>query len=293
MELNYDSVHELSRFLKEHGIGLKKRWGQNFLINRGAREKIVNALELEPGEFLWEIGPGLGAMTSMIHKMEDIKVLALEIDRGLIKCLNLLFPPCEKFSIIQGDVVKTWKTALETHGPPDKILGNLPYSSASAIIAGFIEGELPAKKMVYTVQKELAQRITAKRGNKNCSSFSLFCQYAYDIKMTGDLKSGSFFPAPDVVSSIIEMVPKSEILQPKDKKLFFRLIRTAFGSRRKTLRNNYIKSPLADEFGKETLLDALASQGLGDNTRGEEVETEVFVALADFLSFVKPGDEPE
>ena len=288
MTLNYDSVSTITELLKEKNIALKKRWGQNFLVNRGAREKLISCLEPLPGELVWEIGPGLGAMTALLLE-KQVKLVVFEIDRGLIACLRTLFPATDTFSIVEGDILRSWEEAVRHWGVPRKILGNLPYASASAIVAAFISGGLLPAKMVFTVQKELALRMTARPGSKNYSSFSVFCRFAFDVRIRGELNPGSFFPVPDVVSTIIEMVPATKYPQPGDGGLFFELIRCAFHARRKTLRNNLLHTSLAGRCGRELICAALEKEGIRGDMRGETLDIEDFIRLADTIKKLTEG----
>ncbi len=178
--LNYNSPTEILRVLEQLGVRLQKRWGQSFLVNRGAREAIVSLVDPEAEDDVWEIGPGLGTLTALLlPKVRS--VAAFEIDRGLVTYLRENFGNWNNFALVTGDVLKTWRSYLREHGTPNKIVGNLPYSCASALIAALAENRVLAEKLVFTVQRELAERMSAQPGNKNYSSFSVLCQTVYRI----------------------------------------------------------------------------------------------------------------
>ena len=219
--MNYESPHEIKAVLHEYGISLKKRWGQNFLINRGARERIARLVEPRTSDAIWEIGPGLGALTVLLLKRVE-KLIAFEIDRGLVRWLEREFAGVSGFIICQGDALKTWRSEYAKHGMPDRVCGNLPYNSASAIILSFIRNDFLPQRMVFTVQRELANRITARPGSKNYSGFSVICQSMFTIEIAGELKPGSFFPQPDVISSIIMLTPQRRINSGQEKDLFMK-----------------------------------------------------------------------
>ncbi len=273
MKINYNSTVNIKQLLNELNIYLKKRWGQNLLINEGARNKIVDLLDIKENERIWEIGPGIGSMTELI--LTKTKALTVfEIDYGLIRFLEKQFSINNNinqnhFRIVQGDFLKTWKTELETNGPPDKIISNLPYSSASAIISAIIENNSIPKKMVFTVQKELANRITAEISTKSYSSFSVLCQYGCNIKLCGDLHSGSFFPKPEVISTIIEMTPANRVLKPTNEKIFLKLFRGLFQSRRKTIKNNLKNNIKIPGLNTEDLIKAAEGAGIDITRRAE------------------------
>ena len=180
--MNYDSQKEIINVLTERGLRPTKKFGQNFMISRAAREKVLSYVGIKEGDSVWEIGGGLGSMTSMALDRAGLAghLTVFEIDRGYIDFLSEQFGSHPGFRIVAGDMVKTWRTVAEETGKPDVIFGNLPYNSASAMITQLIEGDCLASRMVFTVQKEMGLRITAKPGSADYSSFSVFCQLACD-----------------------------------------------------------------------------------------------------------------
>jgi 16S rRNA (adenine1518-N6/adenine1519-N6)-dimethyltransferase len=266
------------------GLGPRKKWSQNFLINRQARERLVDSLDFSEGDRIWEIGPGLGAITShLAEKKADITVF--EIDPGYIEYLSMVYQSNEAFRIVKGDVVKTWKEEFERSGRPDGVIGNFPYNAASAIIASFIESGRFPSQMAAIVQSEMADRITAKRGSKNYSSFSIICQYSCDVKDVGAIGSGSFYPRPNVSSRIIKMTPRVHPEELIDPELFFILVRDCFSSRRKTLQNN-LKNAAArrlQKYGKECLLEAFESTGIALSARAETLTVDQYVSVANSI----------
>ncbi len=275
--MNYDSPSEIIALLESHSIKLKKRWGQNFLINRGAREKIVDLLQVEEGELIWEIGSGLGALTSLLLD-RGASVVAFEIDKGLCGILEKEFGPNEQFTLVGGDFVKEWKKQQKW---PEKILGNLPYSTASQIILSMIKERLIPSLSVYTLQKDMVKRMIAKPGTKDYSSFSVLCQYAMDVRVHGDLNPGSFFPRPEVVSSVITVTPRRDLKRAKNEALFFSLVKALFTSRRKTLRNNLLTERGLRRYKKSLLLKAVEMEDIYAGIRSEELPVEAFVRIAD------------
>ena len=268
--MNPDSPADIRVLLESRGLALKKRWGQNFLVNRGARQRLIEILAPRPAETAWEIGPGLGSMTELLAAAAA-RVVAFEVDRGLCRYLEECLGELPNFSLVQGDFLDTWKEAAEAQGTPDRILGNLPYRSASLMIADIIEGGLRPARMVFTVQRELADRMTSPPGQKSYSSFSVLCQSCFTVTGRGDLQPGSFYPVPDVVSSIVEMTPASGAPEGEELKALSVLARALFSSRRKTIRNNARDSPF---------LDALRQEGIDLGLRAEQVAPEAYVRLA-------------
>ncbi len=268
--LNYDSPTSVRRALEKLGIRLQKRWGQNFLINKGARQRIVSLIDPKPEETVWEVGPGLGSLTELLLP-QVARLLAFEIDRGLIRFLEENFQKEKNFVLVQGDVLKTWRSQIKEHGLPAKIAGNLPYSSASALIADLAEERILVERLVFTVQRELAKRMTARPGSKNYSSFSVLCQSVYKIEECMVLKPNSFLPAPEVFSTVVVMSPKKEVRRIDDWGFFLRLLRILFRSRRKMIRNNLLAGGLTSRENAGRLLEAVKDMGIDPKLRSERL----------------------
>lgn len=290
--INYDNPRDIKAFLEFKGFGMQKKFGQNFLINRGVREKLVAALDLKPGLRVWEIGPGLGAVTALIlEKGADLTVF--EIDKGFAGCLRDFFSDCGNFEIVEGDALKTVKNcyldAVERGKLPDRLFGNLPYNIASEFITRLIEKGIVFKKAVLTVQKEVAQRMTAKPGTKDYSYFSVLCQWAYDIKNLCDLGPGFFWPRPHVDSRTVVMDKKDLFPDTKDFNLALSLAKTIFLNRRKTIKNNILSLARTAEISSgenrvSLVSGLLAETGLNENIRGENLSYKEIINLAEKLS---------
>jgi len=281
-ELNYNSPKSIAQFLQTHGMAPNRRFGQNFLISQGVREKIVGLLELEEQSNVWEIGPGLGAMTHMLlDKARNITLF--EIDKRFIQFLTTLYSEYPHLKIVTGDVVKTCKSVYIEEGLPDRIIGNLPYNTASMIIADLIEAGCVAPRMVFTVQKEVAARMRAVPGTREYSAFSVICQFACTVEDGGTISPGAFYPPPHVDSALVTMKPH-ERFNFSRLPLVSVITKALFSSRRKTIRNTLIRSSLAERYGQENIAAALEAGGIDPGQRGEELAVETVVALAEFLS---------
>ena len=185
---------------------------------------------------------------------------------------------------MEGDVMKTWKNEWKNKAP-QRVLGNLPYNAASAIIAAFIESDRLAPLSVFTVQDEMGKRMTAKPGTKDYSSFSILCQTGARIMDGGRLSPGSFYPAPRVNSRIVVLRP-TEAFGHIEKPAEFRLIvRSLFSSRRKTLSNNINTAAGNPNFPNTDLLkDAFLSEKIDLSRRAETVSPGEWVAVANRIS---------
>jgi len=281
--LNYNSPTEIRSTLNQLGLRLQKRWGQNFLINRGARMQIASLVEAKGHEIVWEIGPGLGTLTDLL--LPEVKTLvAFEIDRGLIRYLQDTFAGRENFRLVPGDVLKTWRSCYREQGSPQKIVGNLPYSCASALIAGLAEQRVAASRIVFLVQRELAQRMNAEPGGKNYSSFSVLCQVAYDVSERMQLKPRSFYPAPEVHSSVVVLEPNTQAQQVADWSFFLRCLRALFRSRRKTMRNNLLGGTIIPPGRIESIESVFRELGIDPGWRSERLSPPELLRLSQHLA---------
>lgn len=252
---DYNSPAELKQILDINGFSMQKKFGQNFLINSDARKKLIDTLEVDKNTSVWEVGPGLGAMTCEILE-RNAKLTVFEIDRGFASLVSKYFEEYakkEKFFLVEGDVLKTWKNHLEKTQIPDRFFGNLPYNIAATIIADTIENNVRFDRCVFTVQKEVAQRMTAKPGQSDYSSFSVLCQWAYDLQNVIDLSGGNFWPKPNVDSRAVLFTKKADFPSCENPSLFIRMQRALFSSRRKTVRNNLSQFLQNNELAVECL----------------------------------------
>jgi 16S rRNA (adenine1518-N6/adenine1519-N6)-dimethyltransferase len=283
MRINYDSGRALKSFLDEHNLGMRKKFGQNFLINPEIRVRLINALDMGEGEAVWEIGPGLGAMTRELLDRGG-RVRAFEIDPGFIRILKELFGGDEGFTLVEGDVLKTWPSQEEAA----YLLGNLPYNIGAALLADFIERGRYFKRMVVTVQKEVARRAAALPGSPDYSSFSVLCASAYTVTPLMIIRGSSFYPAPHVDSQGLRLDLKTGPEAPAYPALFYPLVRGLFSSRRKMIKNNlqsFVSSRIIREGeGAEALArEALETCGLRGDERAETLDIKTFGALAQAL----------
>ena len=270
--LNYSSINEISAVLSENGLAMTKKFGQNFLINPEARARIVSAAMVSPGMDVWEIGPGLGAITHLLLKA-GVAVKAFEIDHGFASVLRDKAFPDEDFTLIEGDALET---LFSIPFDADRVMGNLPYNVGSEIIARLIERRCLPPMMVFTLQKEVALRMMAKPGSEDYSSFSVLTQLDYDNTVPFTIKAGSFFPAPRVDSAVIVMRRKESYVDDDERDGFLAFIRMLFSQRRKTIRNNILSSR---QFSRDSMEAAFASAGLTGGERAEVLDTPILLSL--------------
>ncbi len=267
---SYDSAASIAEFLSQSGLHPSKRFGQNFLISPQARSIIVDLLQLEPeGQEVWEIGPGLGAMTAKLLDLGH-RLTVFEIDHGFCSLLRSLFGSVSGFTLVEGDFLKTWKEHLRLHGAPVRIAGNLPYNVGSVMIAQLIEQRLLPERMVFTLQKEVAQRAAARPGTKIYAAFSILCTIDYEVRCAADLKPGNFYPRPDVDSSVVVFSKRAEPLVPlKQRSLFLEVTRDLFSMRRKTVKNNLLQGRCGRQAGSSGVEKILKEADISPSMRGE------------------------
>ena len=280
---DYNSAAELKQVLDANGFSMQKKFGQNFLINQQARNKLIEALGIQEGTKVWEVGPGLGAMTSgLLEKGADLTVF--EIDRGFISLISQYFDDYSqkgKFRIVEGDVLKNWygqtKDGTEL---PQRFFGNLPYNIAASIVADTIEKGIRFERCVFTVQKEVAVRMAAKPGDADYSSLSVLCNWAYDVKNLIDLSGSNFWPKPNVDSRAVIFTKKEDFPRCTNPKLFIKMQRALFSSRRKTVRNN-LQGFLNNN--EKTML-CLEKAGIDPMLRAEVLTIEQMLKLSDVIA---------
>ncbi|MBQ6672419.1 MAG: ribosomal RNA small subunit methyltransferase A [Spirochaetales bacterium] len=238
-DFDYSSVSSIARLLQENGLVMTKKFGQNFLISQSALERITALSTAAPGKRVWEVGPGIGALTTKLVR-SGAEVTAFEIDHGFCRILReQAFTDVDNFTLVEGDAIKTWKEVWQKQGTPDIICANLPYNVGSIFIASLIENRCLPPVMVYTLQSEVVDRICAKQGSEDFSGFSILCSIDYENTCAFKLSSGCFFPPPNVDSSVVSMKKRNNPLVPtEDAVKFLELVRILFAQRRKTVKNN-------------------------------------------------------
>jgi 16S rRNA (adenine1518-N6/adenine1519-N6)-dimethyltransferase len=216
----------------------KKRLSQNFLINDRAAKKIVDGLNLEKADVVLEIGAGSGALTK--HLLDQAqRVLAVEIDKELCSVLLRKFASYQNLTIINANILDLDLGKTIIPHPSCKVVGNLPYQITSPILSVLLQNKRLIDFCVLMVQKEFALRLSSAPGNKNWSPLSVAIQLYADVKILFHLKPSSFFPQPRVNSSVVKIafLPHPKV-QLEDEGWFLRVVRAAFGQRRKTLLNS-------------------------------------------------------
>lgn len=283
--------------LLKFGIRPAKSLGQNFLTDDSVVSKIVDSAEIGKEDLVVEIGPGLGTMTAELASRAGW-VVAVEIDKHLIPVLEKSLAEYGNISLINKDVLKVdfKKEVLELAEEklngfrPEKIkiVANLPYYITTPVIMKLLEEEIPADLMVFMVQKEVADRMAAAPGGKDYGALSVAVQYYSAPEKVFLVPPHCFIPQPGVDSSVIRLrMHKTPPVFLKDRNLYFKVVKAAFGQRRKTLPNALANSGF---FGitKEQIIELIKKQGIEENRRGETLSIMQFAELSNsFYDFVK------
>jgi 16S rRNA (adenine1518-N6/adenine1519-N6)-dimethyltransferase len=224
-----------SALLREHGLHANKGLGQNFLQELTALEKIVRAAEIQPDDVVLEIGPGLGNLTRYLA-LSAKSVTAIELDRELIPVLRTVLAPFPNTRIVEGDILQVSLASL-VDTDDYLVVANVPYYITSAIFRHLLETLPRPRRMVLTVQKEVAVRICAKPGDMSLLALSV--QVYGQPKIVAILPAEAFIPVPKVDSAIIrvDMLPEPRIPAPL-LDIFFQMAKAGFSQKRKTLRNS-------------------------------------------------------
>lgn len=276
---------ETIQILQKHDFHFRKKFGQNFLIDTHVLEKIVEAAGVQSGDFVLEIGPGIGTLTQYLCEGAG-RVLAVEIDPNLIPILKETLAGYDNVEIVHGDILKQDIQAIADRyngGRPIKVVANLPYYITTPIIMELFESHVPLANVTVMVQREVAERMQAGPGTKAYGALSLAVQYYAVPYLAANVPPNCFMPRPSVGSAVIRLDCLGRTpVEVRDERLMFRLIRASFNQRRKTLLNGLVNGGVL-KLSKEEVAAAIRAAGLDPAVRGEKLGLAEFAALADEL----------
>lgn len=265
--------------LKAFDLHASKRLGQNFLIHGGTVEAIVETADICPGDRVLEIGPGIGTLTQGLAEA-GASVTAVELDKKLPAVLAETLSGYDRVRIVGGDILKADIPALMGE-EPFKVVANLPYYITTPILLTLLERRLPITRIVTMVQREVAERMIALPGGRDYGALSVAVQYYTEPRLAIEVSPRCFLPPPAVESAVMDcVVRKTPPVEVEDEKHFFRVVRAAFGQRRKTI-GNALKSL---GLPRDILQGALSKAGIDPLRRGETLSLSEFAALAGALT---------
>lgn len=272
------SPKKMKELLEKNGFSLKKKFGQNFIIDENVINSIIDKSKIDKDTLVIEVGPGAGSLTYKLG-ISAKNVICYEIDTTLENVLKENTRDLNNVKIIYQDFLKA-NVLDDIKGYEYKKLyfvANLPYYITTPIIIKIIEDSIPVDKMVFMVQKEVGNRFKALPGSKEYGSLSVYLNYYFDVKKILDISRHVFMPEPNVDSIIVEFSKKENLLAVKNEEVFFKLIRDSFTQKRKTLRNN-LKG-----YDLEKIEEVLNRHNLDLSVRAEQLSTEIFIEIANNL----------
>lgn len=288
---NVSLAFKTKEIIKKYEFAFKKNFGQNFLVDQHVLDKIIASADITEKDIVIEIGPGIGTLTSALAKHAK-KVIAVEIDKTLIPILEDTLSNYNNIDIINQDILKVDinQIAEEYKDYNIKVVANLPYYITTPIIMNILENRLPIDSITVMIQKEVANRMTAKSGTKEYGSLSLIVKFFSEPYLVANVPRNCFMPRPNVDSAVIRLTTLKEspvnIEELEDISELFKIIKVGFSQRRKTLLNCIYNSDEFD-FDKETISKILVESGFDVNIRGEKLELEDYAVLTKMIANYK------
>ncbi len=281
------NITSTKKIINDFDFNIKKKFGQNFLTDQNILNHIVDVANLDEYTDVIEIGPGLGALTEIIASKCN-RLLCYEIDSDLIPILNKNLSAYNNYKIINNDVLK-----CDINSDIDKyfsdykrvvLISNLPYYITTPIILGLLEQTSKITTYVMMMQEEVADRICSRPSVKDYNALSIAVQYRAKASKEIRVPRTVFVPAPNVDSAVIKLeLYKEKKYNPRNEKLFFKLVRSAFAQRRKTLANNLSQIG----YSKDEIYNVLDNLGYDKAVRSEALDVSDFVRLCDALGELK------
>jgi len=263
------------QILNRYGIQPKRSLGQNFLVERTILRRICEVASIIETDDVLEIGPGIGSLTSILADAAG-RVTAIELDDRLIHILENELASYENIRLIHDDILDVNLT--EVMGDPYKVVANVPYYITGAIFRHLLEPQFKPKLMVLTVQKEVAERLTAKPGKMSILSVSV--QLHGEITSELTIRSGSFWPKPDIDSTVVRFAAHPEpFITQAEQKPFMRLVKVGYSSKRKQLQKN-LRAIVAD---RDRLQAVFATAGVDGSRRAQTLSIEEWLALFKYI----------
>lgn len=280
-------LEETNFILKKYKIKANKSLGQNFLIRQEVVDKIVESSNISKEDLVIEIGPGLGTLTKELLEKAG-KVIAIELDDKMLQILNDRFALYDNFELINNDVLKVdlgkiiKKEKKENNLKKAKVVANLPYYITTPIIMKLLEEKLDLESITVMIQKEVADRLAEIPGGKNTGAITYTVYFYAETEKILEVPNNSFIPEPEVTSEVIKLnIRKEEPIKVDDKELLFKIIKSAFMQRRKTLLNGLTNAKVFKN--KEEGIKVLKELGISENIRAEKLTLEQFAQLSDLL----------
>lgn len=271
------SPKKMTEELKKENFNFKKKYGQNFIVDKNIIHSIISKSKIDKETLVIEIGPGAGSLTSELGKVAG-NVVAYEIDKEVKPILEKNIE--KNTEIIYDDFLKrnVWKDLEKYNYQKIYVVANLPYYITTPIIMKLIQDKLNIDKIVVMVQKEVGNRFKAKPNTKDYNSLSIFLNYYYTVEKLLDVSRNVFIPKPNVDSIVVSLTKKENKIKVDNEQIFFKLVKDVFKQKRKTLKNN-LKG-----YDLEKVEEILKRHNLNLNVRAEALSIEIFAEIANNLT---------
>jgi len=276
------SLYEENRLImKKYNIAPKKKYGQNFLIDEFVLDKIILNADIQKGDLVIEIGPGLGNLTKRLCEKSG-HVIAIEIDKNMVEILEKEYSYLENLSILNQDIMETDLNEIISKFPnlgKVKVVANLPYYITTPIIMKLLEDKVKIELIEVMVQKEVAERLCALPTGREYGAITVAVNYYSEPKYIDTVKASCFLPPPNVDSAVVllKILDKPKVLV--DEKLMFEIVKAAFSMKRKTLLNS-LGSANINGVNKEKLSKILTDLNIPLDIRAERISLEEFANIS-------------
>ena len=281
---NLSNISTIKEILSKHGFTFSKSLGQNFLINPSVCPRMAQLSGAKNGVGVIEVGPGIGVLTKELACLAD-KVVSVELDKRLLPVLEQTLSDFDNVKIVNDDILKIDLHRLikeEFDGLDVVICANLPYYITSPVIMRLLEEKIPVKSITVMVQKEAAQRICAKVGTRDSSAVTVAVNYYSKPSMLFTVSSGSFMPAPRVDSAVIKLdISDKPEVQAVNEKVFFKVVKSAFAQRRKTILNSL---SAGFSIGKNDMAEILEKSNVAENMRAEQLSMQQIADISNNIA---------
>lgn len=273
------SPKNMSEVLSDNDFKFKKKFGQNFIVDKNVIDNIVSKSLVDKDTLVIEVGPGAGSLTCGLARCAG-HVMCYEIDTSLKDILSSNLRDFDNVTVRYCDFLKASVVSDLSCFNFSKVyvVANLPYYITTPIIMKIIEDKIPVDKLVVMVQKEVGDRFKALPGTRDYGSLSVFLSYYFDVSKLMDVSRNVFMPKPNVDSIVIEFNRKNNVYSLKNEDLFFSIVRDSFKQKRKTIRNNL------RDYDLSIVSDVLSSHGYDLSVRAEELDISVFIDIANNLT---------
>lgn len=281
---NLSNISTIKEILSKHGFTFSKSLGQNFLINPSVCPRMAQLSGAKNGVGVIEVGPGIGVLTKELACLAD-KVVSIELDKRLLPVLEQTLSDFNNIKIVNDDILKIDLHRLikeEFDGLDVVVCANLPYYITSPVIMRLLEEKIPVKSITVMVQKEAAQRICAKVGTRDSSAVTVAVNYYSKPSMLFTVSSGSFMPAPRVDSAVIKLdISDKPEVQVVNEKIFFKVVKSAFAQRRKTILNSI---SAGFSISKNDMAETLKKSNVAENLRAEQLSMQQIADISNNIA---------